>query len=326
MSEVLSQSEIDKLFLQMSSGEIDVDDIQENSKEKIVKLYDFTRPSKFSKDHLRTLEVIFENYSRVIGNFLSGYLRTIVPIEVVSAEALTFREYSNSLPNPLLLGILDFKPLKGSVILEVSPMLGFCIIDKILGGKGDTIGKVREFTNIEKVILNRIFEKLTDLLAEPWKNVIPLSANLDKVETNPQVVQVIPPNEMIALVTLKATVGQNQGMINICLPYLVLEPIMDKLNTKHWFSHETALEESSSKEVQKTLEEATVTVRAVLGETTVNTRDILNLEKNDIIKLDTCTNSAINVYVGDLLKFAGSPGCKNNKAAIKINSVLKGDE
>lgn len=329
MSEVLSQSEIDKLFAQMTAGELNVQEIKETASEKVVKVYDFARPSKFSKDHLRTLEIIFENYSRTISNYLSGYLRTIVPIEVISAEALTFHEFSNSLPNPLLLGIVDVKPLKGSIIIEMAPGLGFSIIDKILGGKGIPLNKIREFTNIERIILQKVFEQFAELFSESWKNVVEIESNLDKVETNPQVVQIISPSEMIALITLNVTIGETQGMINICIPHLVIEPIMDRLNTKHWFTHggsQVSDEVVNSTEVQKALEDTTVKVRAVLGEATVNAFDILNIERGDVIKLNSATTSEIQVYVEELLKFTASPGCQKNKKAIRINTVIKGEE
>lgn len=328
MSEVLSQSEIDKLFAQMTSGELDVQNIKETAKEKVIKNYDFARPSKFSKDHLRTLEIIFENYARVISNYLSAYLRTVVPIEVISAEALTFHEFNNSLPNPLLLGVVDAKPLKGSIIIEMAPGLGFSIIDKILGGKGAPIPKIREFTNIERVILNKVFEQFAALLSEPWRNVIEINSKLEKLETNPQVVQIISPSEMIALITLNVTLGKTQGMINVCIPHLVLEPIMDRLNTKHWFTHgiQHAEEDSKSVDVQKALEETSIPVRAVLGEASVTAIDILNLSKGDILRLNATTDSDIKVFVGSTCRFTASPGCKQNKKAIRINTVIKREE
>lgn len=324
MSEVLSQVEIDELFAQMNAGEIDVNEIKESRLEKNIRTYDFSRPSKFSKDQLRTLNAVFESYARSISTYLSGYLGVMVPVEVVSSEALTFREFSSSLSEPLLMGIIHFNPLPGSVIAEMMPSIGFAILDKILGGKGKSIDKIREFTKIEKMILSKIFEQFSKLLNEPWENIISLDAKLEKLETNPQVVQIISPSEMVALVSLKITIGQAEGLLNICIPYLVIEDIMDKLSAKNFFSNMSVGKRMVKKnnEIEDAIQETKVIVRVVLGETNIMLEDFLELGINDVIKLDASTSEDIKVYVGDLLKFAASPGTKKDKSAIRINHIL----
>ena len=252
MGEVLSQSEIDELFKALNTGEIDVNDMQEANEQKGVKVYDFTRPSKFSKEQLRTLEIIFENYARLISTYLSGHLRTMVSAEVMNAEAITYSEFSNALINPVILAVTDFRPLKGSILLELSPNMGFTIIDRVLGGSGTGLNTIRDFTDIERVILEKIFIQFVQLLVEPWQNVVELEPMLEKIETNSQVVQIISPNEIIALVTLNIKIGNVAGMMNICIPHLVIESIMDKLNTKFWFSQkEQELGPSYEEYIQK---------------------------------------------------------------------------
>lgn len=323
MGEVLSQSEIDELFKALNTGEIDVNDMQEANEQKGVKVYDFTRPSKFSKEQLRTLEIIFENYARLISTYLSGHLRTMVSAEVMNAEAVTYSEFSNALINPVILAVTDFRPLKGSILLELSPNMGFTIIDRVLGGSGSGLNSIRDFTDIERVILEKIFVQFVQLLVEPWQNVVELDPMLEKIETNSQVVQIISPNEIIALVTLNIKIGNVAGMMNICIPHLVIESIMDKLNTKFWFSQkEQELGPSYEEYIQKMIEKSRVPVKVILGKTHITVKEFLELMRSDIIKLDKDIDSDLDVYVGNILKFTGTPGEYKNKVAIKINQVI----
>lgn len=323
MGEVLSQSEIDELFKALNTGEIDVNDMQEANEQKGVKVYDFTRPSKFSKEQLRTLEIIFENYARLISTYLSGHLRTMVSAEVMNAEAVTYSEFSNALINPVILAVTDFRPLKGSILLELSPNMGFTIIDRVLGGSGSGLNSIRDFTDIERVILEKIFVQFVQLLVEPWQNVVELDPMLEKIETNSQVVQIISPNEIIALVTLNIKIGNVAGMMNICIPHLVIESIMDKLNTKFWFSQkEQELGPSYEEYIQKMIQKSRVPVKVVLGKTHITVKEFLELMRADIIKLDRNIDSDLDVYVGNILKFTGTPGEYKNKVAIKINQVI----
>ena len=323
MGEVLSQSEIDELFKALNTGEIDVNDMQEANEQKGVKVYDFTRPSKFSKEQLRTLEIIFENYARLISTYLSGHLRTMVTAEVMNAEAITYSEFSNALINPVILAVTDFRPLKGSILLELSPNMGYTIIDRVLGGSGSGLNAIRDFTDIERVILEKIFVQFVQLLVEPWQNVVELEPMLEKIETNSQVVQIICPNEIIALVTLNIKIGNVAGMMNICIPHLVIESIMDKLNTKFWFAQkEQELGPSYEEYIQKMIQKSRVPVRAVLGKTHITVKEFLDLMRSDIIKLDKDIDSDLDIYVGNILKFTGTPGEYKNKVAVKINQVI----
>lgn len=323
MSEVLSQREIDELFKALNTGEIDVNEIQEANVQKGIKVYDFARPSKFSKEQLRTLEIIFENYARLISTYLSGHLRTMVSAEVMSSEAVTYSEFTNALINPVILAITDFKPLKGSILLELSPNMGFTIIDRVLGGSGSGTNMIRDFTDIERVILEKLFTQFVQLLVEPWQNVVELEPTLEKLETNSQVVQLISPNEIVALITLNIKIKNVAGMMNICIPHLVIESIMDKLNTKFWFSQkEQELGPSYEAYIQKTIQKSRVPVKAVLGKTHITIREFLDLTRSDIIKLDKDIDSDLDIYVGNILKFTGTPGEYKNKVAVKINKVI----
>ncbi|MDF2594873.1 MAG: flagellar motor switch protein FliM [Clostridia bacterium] len=327
MGEVLSQSEIDDLFKALNTGELNVTEMQDAREQRGVKPYDFARPSKFSKEQLRTLEIIFESYSRLISTYLSGHLRSMVSVEVMNSEAVTYSEFANALINPVILGVVDFMPLKGSILMELSPNMGYTIIDRLLGGSGKGLEKIREFTDIERVILEKMFVQFTQLFVEPWENVIELDPMLEKIETNSQVVQIISPNEIIALVTLNIKIGDVAGMMNICIPHLVIESIMDRLNTKYWFAQkEQELGPSYEEYIQKMIEKSRIPITAILGKTHVTVKEFLELQRSDIITLDRDIDSELDVYVGSILKFSGIPGEYKNKLAIKINHVIKRED
>ena len=214
MSDVLSQAEIDNLLNAMSKGEVDVEEMTA-PKEVPVKDYDFSRPSKFSKEHLRTLEIIFEHYGRLLSTNLPVYLRKNVQVEVMNSEAVTYQEFTNALSNPVLLGIVDVEPLKGNIIMEMATKLGFAIVDRMLGGEGEPLEKTRDFSEIEILIIQRVMNMCVDLLREPWENVTDLHPKLNRIETNPQFAQIISPSEMISIVTLNIKIGDVEGLMNI---------------------------------------------------------------------------------------------------------------
>ena len=232
MGDVLSQEEIDALLANINSGEMDMEGLKDSG-EKSVKVYDFARPSKFSKEHLRTLETIYEHYARLLTSHLSAYLRKNVQVEVVNSEVITYSEFSNALSNPMLLVIANFAPLEGNVVIEMASNLGYAIIDRLLGGSGNPLEKSREFSEIELVIIERILNVCTNLLREPWQNVLEIEPRLVRIETNSQFAQIISPQEMTALVTLNVRIANVEGLVNFCLPYIVLEDVIDRLNTKY---------------------------------------------------------------------------------------------
>ena len=326
MGEVLSQSEIDNLLKALSTGELDAEDYK-NKDEKQVKAYDFARPSKFSKEHLRTLEIIFEHYGRLLYTNLPAYLRKNVQVEVMNSEAVAYSEFSNALSNPVLLGIVDFEPLKGNIVIELATNLGYAIIDRMLGGEGESIDKKREFSEIEIILIERIMTICVDLLREPWQNVVAIQPRLTRIETNPQFAQIISPSEMIAIVTLNLKIGEVEGLMNICLPYICLEEVMDKLNTKYWFSTMKEKDENTYEEVIETLiSKAEIPIRAILGSSTISVNDFVNIQKGDIIKLNSRVGEELDVYVGNIKKFKALPGTSNDDYAVRVTSIIREEE
>ncbi len=325
MSEVLSQSEIDALLQAMTAGEMPSQVTAEA--EHTIRDYNFARPSKFNKDHLRTLENIFDNYSRLASSYLTGYLRTQTTLQVVNAEQVTYSEFSNSLINPVVFSIIETPPLKGSLIMELSPNISFAIIDRVLGGKGETLNKLREFSEIEEILMQRVIVQLLTFLHEPWEAIIDIKPKLDKIETNSQFAQIISPNEMVALVTISVKIGDIEGFIHFCLPHLLLEPIISRLHTKYWFTTTESEENESFKEqLGGKLEKTLVPIKALLGKTNIRVDEFVELQPGDIITLDSFIESDLEIMVGSLLKFYGKPGTNKGKNAIQITSVLRKEE
>ena len=323
---VLSQNEIDSLLAALSSGELDVEEIKDNNK-KQVKDYDFARPSKFSKEHLRTLEIIFEHYGRLLSTNLPVYLRKAVQIEVMNSEAVTYSEFSNALSNPVLLGIVNFSPLQGNIIIEMASNLGYAIVDRMLGGQGNTLDKIREFSEIELLIIERIFVVCVNLLHEPWNNVVDIHPHLERIETNSQYAQIISPSEMIAIVTMNIKIGDVEGLMNVCLPYITLEEVIDKLNTKYWYSNMQNQDETYYAEaIESLISRAQIPVKAILGKSSISVSDFAGLQPGDIIRLDRKVDEELDVYVGNIRKFTAMPGASGDDYAVRVTSVIREEQ
>lgn len=326
MGEVLSQNEIDNLLAALSTGELDMDKMQETD-EKQVKNYDFKRPAKFSKEHLRTLEIIFEHYGRLLSTNLPVYLRKNIQVSLASSETVTFSEFTNALSNPVILGIINFAPLGGNIIIELATNLGFAMVDRMLGGEGNPLERIREFSEIELTIVEKMMAVYTQLLREPWRNVLEINPYLERLETNPQFAQVIAPNDMIGIVTLNMKIGDVEGFMNVCLPYFTLESIMDRLNTKYWFSNMQNNEDDHFEDhIEALIKRVDVPVKAILGKSQVSVSDFINLQVGDVIRLESRVDDELQVYVGNIKKFTAMPGASKDQYAVRLTSVIREGE
>lgn len=328
MPDVLTQTEIDDLLKALSTGELNVKEVVQDTSERKVRLYDFKRPNKFAKDQLRTLEMIHENYARLVSTFLAGYLRSFVTVELVTVEQLTYYEFTNSLSNPTILALCDANPLSGSIILEISPSLTYTIIDRVLGGYGKGDMKLRNFTEIEESIMRSLMDKMVGLLVEPWRNVIEISPRVAKLETNSQFIQIMSPNEIIALITMRVKIGEAEGMINLAIPHLSVEPIVNKISTRFWFtSSGNNRGEGDAALLEKRIENASVLLKVVLGECTITVEEFCNLQPGDVLRLSRACEGPLDMYVDNKLVFGAKPGLSKNKVAVKIVDIVrKGDE
>ncbi|WP_213974872.1 flagellar motor switch protein FliM [Tepidanaerobacter acetatoxydans] len=319
MSDILSQNEIDALLSALSTGEVKAEEIKSKELDKKVKPYDFKRPNKFSKEQLHTLSMIHENFARLLTTYLSAQLRTVVQINVFFVEQMTYNEFIFSIPNPSLIAVVDFSPLKGAAIMEINPSIAFSIIDRLLGGPGEYSGKLREPTEIETGIIEKVFSKMTRILSDAWKDIADIQTTLEKLETNSQFVQLVSPNEAVALITFNAKVGNSDGMINICIPHIVLEPIIPKLSTRIWLSTSKQEQAETTKQfITEKVYDTKAEIRAELGRTLITVGEFINLATGDVIALNRNIEDGADIFIKDKLKFSGSIGVHRNKMAIKI--------
>lgn len=326
---MLSQSEIDDLLSALSTGVVSAEEIKDEQKQRKIKVYDFKRPDKFSKDQIRTLYMLHENFARLMNTYLSAHLRTIVHIDVASVDQLTYEEFIRSLPSPSVIGVFQMQPLKGNAIIELNPNVIFSIIDRLFGGPGLPPAKTRSLTDIEEAIIKRVINKTLECFAEAWKQVVAIEPKLEVIESNPQFTQIVPPNDMVVIITLHVKIGQVEGLVNVCIPYLVLEPIMSKLTTTYWVASSVAKQALPEhiNAIQRKLEKAFIPILVELGRTTISVQELLGLVVNDVLQLESKTKDDLNVIVGQRKKFRGQPGLTGHKVALQITQVIsEGDD
>jgi flagellar motor switch protein FliM len=324
MADVLNQNEIDSLLSAISNGSLDVEEAKEQSEEKIVKDYDFRRPDKLSKEQMRTLQMIHENLSRLFTTTLSTKLRSMVNFEVASIEQLSYSEFINSLPEPTIIGINSLEPLEGQFIFEINPEIGFAIIDRLFGGFGNPIDEIRSFTDIEQVVIRKVMNWLLDGFSEAWENISSLKPKLLELESNPQFTQIVPNSDMTIIITLSARIGGSEGLMNICLPYIMLEPVVSNLNAQYWFSSTRKKQTPEHiANLKRRLNEALIEVYAVLGSTEITVEDFLYLQSGDVIRLDKKVEDNAELKIGSHRKYEAIVGNKNNHKAIQIVGVVE---
>ncbi|RME92689.1 MAG: flagellar motor switch protein FliM [Candidatus Hydrogenedentota bacterium] len=323
MTDVLSQDEIDQLLTAISSGEIQADEYTTQTEQKKVKIYDFKRPDKFSKDQIRTVQMMHETFARLTTTALSAKLRAMVAVHVTSVDQLTYEEFIRSIPNPTTLALINMDPLKGSAILEMDPSITFTIIDRLFGGAGETIKLNRELTDIEMSVIEGIVVHILGNLREAWSTVIDLRPRLGTIETNPQFAQIVPPNEMVMLITLETKIGESEGMMNLCIPYITIEPIIQKLSAQYWFSSIRRGESEVNKQmIQSRLEQVTAEVTVEIGTVDLTFNEVMSLKKGDVIKLPKSTKEEFIVKIGDRPKFKCRPGRVGSKIAVQIGEEI----
>ncbi|MBE6100614.1 MAG: flagellar motor switch protein FliM [Selenomonas ruminantium] len=326
--DVLSQSEIDKLLSALSDGSVSAEEVKADEEQKKVKSYDFKRPDKFSKDQIRTLFMLHESFSRLLNTYLSTHLRTMVNVEVASVEQLTYQEFVQSLANPSVISILAVPPLKGNIIMEVNTEIAFAFIDRVFGGEGKSGIKTRVLTEIEEVVMRRFVDKATSHLKEAWANVVEFYPSVEATESNPQFTQIVPPSDMVVIVTIQMRVGEVEGMMNICIPYLVLEPVMSKLTTTFWVASSVSRDDDPEqvKILQRKIERTKVPFLVEMGDINITIHEFLTLGFGDVLQLDTKVDDELKCRIGRKAKFFCRPGTSGKKMAVQITRILNEDE
>ena len=326
MPDVLSQDAIDALMKSISSG-TSIDEIAAKADEyEKLKVYDFKRPDKFSKDQLRAIQMIHESFARQMTTVLSTLIRSIVSAEVASVEQLAYEEFVNYMVQPTVIGMIEMHPFEGSMLMEINPALVFTIIDRMLGGKGTFSGNVRELTDIEKTVIERVIMRILELLEDSWSTVVDVRFRFESMESNPFFVQICSPSDMVLVVIMKLRVSDVEGMVSLCFPYFLMEPIMDRLSSQQWFA---STSHKADDEVRNWLNNSVMKVKMPmameLGHTVLSLADVYALQPGDVIRLDERKDAEIDVRVGNQVRFKARPGTLNGNNAVEITQVLSED-
>lgn len=324
MADILSQNEIDALLSAISTGEMDAEELKKEELERKVKVYDFKRALRFSKDQIRSMTRIHENFARLLTTQFSAQLRTYVDISVASVEQLPYEEFIRSVPSMTIMNIFEAPPLEGRMLIEVNPNISFAMLDRMLGGKGESVNKVENLTEIEMRLMNQMFDSSLESFQEAWQSIVNLEPTMLDFEVNPQFLQLVSPNETVVVISLTMSIGETSGLINICIPHVVLEPIIPNLSMHYWMqTNQKKISKYEAELLEKRIRQARLPIIAQLGETEITIQDFLQLNTDDVIPLQQKINHPLTIKVGEKPKFHGQPGTNNNKIAIQILEVLE---
>ncbi|WP_100373195.1 flagellar motor switch protein FliM [Bacillus sp. FJAT-45037] len=324
MADILSQGEIDALLSAISTGEMNADELKKEELEKKIKVYDFKRALRFSKDQVRSLSRIHENFSRLLTTYFSAQLRTFVEISVASVDQLPYEEFIRSIPSMTILNVFEPYPLEGRFLMEVNPNIAYAMLDRLLGGKGVSVNKVEKLTEIETRIMSQLFQRTLDSFQEAWSSVIEMDPVMEDIEVNPQFLQMVSPNETVVVISLSTTIAETSGMINICLPHVVIEEILPKLSVHYWMQDTKKQRQPGEQEaIEKKLKKATLQIQSELGRSEITIQEFLHLGVGDVIELDQSIHDPLLVTVEGEKKYYAQPGKMKNKMAVQVTDVIE---
>lgn len=320
----LTQSEIDSLISAISAGVIDTHAPPQKDEHRA---YDFRRPTKFTKEQIQTLQIIHDNYARIMGNYLAAFLRVPVKLHVVSVAQVTYEEFVFSLPVPTLMTIFNASPDTGIAMLETNPTFVFILIDLLFGGEGKPPSKIRELTDIETTVMRQVKEKFLENLSYVWRGIVELNPQIESMDTNPQFNQIIASSETVALVTISASVQNVQGFINLCFPYITLERVLPKLTAQQWFDQfQYNADRGRPGNAGKSLRAPAVEVKVVLGRSRITLEDFMQLREGDVLALDRRQGEPLEVLVEEQPIFKAQPGTCGRRLGVRITSWIAEEE
>ncbi len=333
MAEVLSQSQIDALLNSINSGE-SIEKAEE-SEETRVKVYDFYSPKKFTKEQLRTIDSLHENIARLLSSYLSGILRVFCEAEVIQVEEQRYYEYNNALPDTALIGLVDLKPNNinlpdSTLMLDMSNNLSFFLIDRLLGGQGSGAVLNRDFTDIELAIMDDIYLRITDFIIESWKDHLDVEGELSSIETNPRLIQVYAPEDIVVICVLNVKLRDTEGTLSVCIPALGLENYLSEFTSKYSrISHKITNERLESMRrmiIKDSLSDTHLKMTAIFDQTSMEIHEALRLRPGDIIPLTKSLDGIVQVVVADTPWFTAQLGSSRNWKAVKILSTVEEEE
>jgi len=338
MPEILSQSQIDALLKGLNSGEVEVLE-SVSSKEKKIKDYDFKSPKKFTKEQLRALEALHENFSRVVSSFFSGYFRTSCEITIEQIEEQRYYEYNNALQDISLISLVDLKPASEEyddipLLIDTSTTIGYYMVDRLLGGPGTSLDLNRDYTDIEIAVLSNFFKKVTHIMQEVWCNYLEVTAVFNGISTNPRMLQPYSPDEIVVIILFTMKIKELQGSMSICIPAANIEPLIGNFSSKYYrTSKKLDVDKDNTRKqvLLNALVQSDLEMKAVLHELQLDIQDILRLQVNDVIPLNKKVNSNVYITVEDIPWFEAELGETNLKKAVRINepcnrpNLIKGE-
>lgn len=320
MAKILSQDEIDALLTTVSSGdEASAEENFDDDKLRSILSYDFKHPNRVSKDQIRTLENMHDNFAGHYGSTLSAMMRTIVDVDLVSVDQITYSEFIMSLVTPSCTYTFSAEPLEAVCLVDFNPTLTFAFIDRMFGGNGKILETERELTGIERSVMTRLANKLYRDLEQAWENIVKIQVDNKSFETNPQFIQIVPPGETVVAVSFQIKLFQSTGLLTICYPYVSLEPIITKLSAQNWIDATKKKNLDSDRNLNLyNINQVSAEISAQLLTTNIKMRDFLQLKVDDVIPSDTKISEDISVFVNHRKKFIARPGLSGKKRAIQV--------
>lgn len=317
--------EIDSLIESLNAGKINPEDYRAGNRTP-VKSFDFSRPNKFSKEQLTGLETLHSNFAKMLSNFLTVYLRSSIKVQVRSVEQLAYEEFVSSVFSPTLITVFSLEPLKRKAVLETNMQYVYPTLDLMFGGTGRPAGEVRALSEIEIAVMKKLHNKVLEVYGMAWSEIVEIKAGVESLETNPRFTQAITPKETVAVITFDTLVGKTKGLISICLPHIVLSPILDRLSVRYWLTKGLGSPNIPEKnQIEKTLSQVKADISVVVGKTDLMVKDFLSLQEGDVLQLDRSVLDSMDLYVDSLLKFKVRPGVVGTKLAVQILKDVEGD-
>lgn len=307
----------------LSSGKKDLYKKEGSLKGRRVKTYDFKNAMRFSQDQIRTLTRIHENCARLLTSYFSTQLRTFVQISVSEVGQYSYEEFIGKMEKKSILGVFKAPPLQGSMVMVLPPTIAYIMLDRLLGGQGKLSQLSNDLTDIEISVIQRIFTRALSSFQEAWASVEKLTPELTEIEVNSQFLTMVPPSETVIVVTLNTIIGDVAGVIQICLPHVGLEQVLPKLSARHWLATQKKAAESHEVEVlERKLKGTKLDVKAILGQSTIDIAEFLQLKKDDVIRLNETYDTPITVLVDNNKKFIAQPGISKGRAAVQVTDVI----
>ncbi len=332
MADVLSQNQIDRLLSGLSTSD-NTEVTALVGKEK-VKIYDFHSPKKFTKERLRTIDSLYESFSRILTSYFTNIARVFCEIEILQIEEQRYFEYNNALPDNSIIGLYELTPTVKKIdpsvmIVNISTQLGFYLVDKLLGGTGKGYQITRDFTDIEIALIESVLNKFTKYFDDSWGKYIEIETSLQSVETNPRLVQVSAPEDVVLIVSLEIRIRELTGTMSICMPALNLEQLMEGFTSKYARFNKQRMDdraENRKSVIMNSLNQSDLELKAILDTIDIDINDILQLQVNDVIPLNKRVDSDITITIDNNPWFTAKLGETKLRKAIKINQLVNKEE